>query len=97
VLLVLSETSIKSHWVKHEVEAAIAKEEKDPTQKKTLIPFCIDQSFEQTDVAWASLLRHERNIGDFTGWKDHDKYKKAFDDLLKWLKYETKKEESDSP
>jgi len=55
--------------------------------------FCIDKSFEQTDVAWASLLKFERNIGNFTGWKDHDKYKKAFDDLLKWLKYKTEKEE----
>ncbi|MBU0519504.1 toll/interleukin-1 receptor domain-containing protein [bacterium] len=84
VLLVLSENSIRSEWVKDEVEAALERERKG--EKRVIIPFCIDDSFIETDVAWASKLRRQRNIGNFTGWKHRDKYKEAFDDLLKWLR-----------
>ena len=41
-----------------------------------------------TDKARASKLRRSRHIGDFTQWKDHDEYQKAFDRLMKDLKAE---------
>lgn len=41
-----------------------------------------------TDKAWASRLRRSRHIGDFTNWKDHDAYQKAFDRLIRNLKAE---------
>jgi hypothetical protein len=41
-----------------------------------------------TEKAWAAKLRRSRHIGDFTNWKDHDSYQKAFDRLLRDLKAE---------
>lgn len=40
----------------------------------------------QTDEPWAGKLRDNRNIGDFTLWKDHGAYKTTFDRVLRDLK-----------
>jgi len=39
-------------------------------------------------AAWAASIRRQRHIGDFSEWKDHDSYQKAFDRLLRDLKAE---------
>jgi len=39
-------------------------------------------------LIWARLLRGQRNIGDFTRWKDHDAYSKGLERLLRDLKVE---------
>ena len=39
----------------------------------------------------SSHARRTRHIGDFTKWKDHDSYRKAFDRLLRDLRAEEKK------
>jgi hypothetical protein len=39
----------------------------------------------KTDEPWASNLRDQRNIGDFTNWKDHDTYLKSLDRLMRDL------------
>lgn len=84
VLLVLSDTSVQSQWVEHEVEAAL---EKERNQKRVvLFPIMIDRSVMNADVGWARLLRRTRNIGDFTGWRDEDKYNKSLERLLSDLK-----------
>jgi hypothetical protein len=43
----------------------------------------------QTPEAWARLLRGQRNIGDFTGWKEFDKYQESFERLMRALRVET--------
>ncbi len=88
VLLVLSEESVKSDWVADEVEKALEEEKRRGTD--IIIPFSLDDAFMQTDEQWTRRLKRSRNIGDFSGWKDHDKYKKAFDTLLKALQTEPK-------
>jgi hypothetical protein len=40
----------------------------------------------ETREAWAQLLRGQRNIGDFTRWKEHDAHGKALERLLRDLK-----------
>jgi hypothetical protein len=45
----------------------------------------------QTTRAWAADIRRMRHITDFTGWKDHDAYQKAFARLLHDLKAEAQK------
>jgi hypothetical protein len=45
----------------------------------------------ESKKAWAALIRRTRHIGDFTRWKDHDSYQKAFERLLRDLKAEEKK------
>jgi hypothetical protein len=38
---------------------------------------------------WAHDIKRTRHIGDFSRWKDHDAYQKAFDRLLRDLRIET--------
>lgn len=84
LLLILSEHSVTSGWVQHEVLAALAKEQgKAPW---VLFPICIDDAIMNTSVPWATMLKQSRHIGDFTHWKDHDAYQKAFERLLRDLK-----------
>ena len=86
LLLVLSEHSINSDWVEDEVDAAY--EQERIRGKTVLFPIRLDTAVMDTDKSWASKLRRSRHIGDFTKWKDHDSYQKAFDRLLRDLKAE---------
>ena len=44
------------------------------------------------DVGWASDIRKQRHIGDFTHWTDPNAYQKAFARLLRDLKAEDQKQ-----
>jgi uncharacterized protein YjbI with pentapeptide repeats len=92
VLLVLSEHSIVSDWVENEVEAAFEKEHH--TGRPVLFPIRLDDAVIDSPVAWAGTIRRTRHIGDFTGWKDHDSYQKAFSRLLRDLEAADKSPES---
>jgi TIR domain/Pentapeptide repeats (8 copies) len=84
LLLILSENSIASDWVAHEVESALEEErQRGPT---ILFPIRLDDAVIESNKAWAALIRRTRHIGNFTRWKDHDSYQKAFDRLLRDLK-----------
>src|SRR5262249_52956418 len=72
LLLLLSKHSIASTWVKHEVEAAFEKEEKQ--QRLVLFPVRLDDAVMQTTQAWARTLRRTRHIGNFTRWTDPQAY-----------------------
>lgn len=86
LLLVLSENSVKSGWVEHEVLSAMAKEKGKPPW--VLFPIRLDDSIITTDVDWTAMIRSTRHIGNFTNWKDHDAYQQAFERLLRDLKTE---------
>ena len=83
LLLVLSEQSIASDWVEDEVTTAF--EEERRRHKTVLFPIRLDDAVMDTNKPWAAKVR-QRHIGDFTDWKNHDSYKKAFDRLLRDLK-----------
>lgn len=83
LLLILSESSVSSGWVENEVEAAMEKEE---GHKTVLFPVRIDEAVEGDSRAWARTIKRTRHITDFSGWKDHDAYKKSFDRILRDLK-----------
>jgi hypothetical protein len=87
LLLILSEESMASAWVEDEVEAALEREHRE--NRLVLFPIRIDVAVEQSAVAWAASLRRKRHIGDFSRWKDHDSYSKAFERLLRDLKDES--------
>lgn len=89
LMVVLSESSIQSPWVEEEVEAALEKERQQ--NKPVLFPIRLDDAVMETKQAWAASLRRTRHIGEFSNWKDHDRYKKAFDRLLRDLKAESTK------
>jgi TIR domain/Pentapeptide repeats (8 copies) len=88
LLLVLSEHSVSSQWVEKEVETAM---EREREQNKTMLfPVQLDDAVNEMKVGWPADVRRTRHIGDFTRWKDHDSYQKAFDRLLRDLKAEEK-------
>jgi hypothetical protein len=87
LLLILSETSVGSQWVEQEVETALARE-REQEGKVVLFPVRIDDTVMEIKSGWPALLKNTRNVGDFTNWKDHDSYQRAFDRLLRDLKAE---------
>jgi hypothetical protein len=88
LLLILSENSVASNWVEHEVEMALFKE-MDRKEQDVLFPIRLDNTVLESPTAWAARLRH-RHIADFTCWKNHDDYQAAFTRLLRDLKAEPK-------
>jgi len=88
LLLVLSENSVSSQWVEKEVETAL---EREREQNKTMLfPVRLDDAVNELKVGWPADVRRTRHVGDFTHWKDHDSYQKAFDRLLRDLKADDK-------
>jgi hypothetical protein len=84
LLLVLSDNSVQSDWVRSEVEGAFERETRE--RKQVLFPVRLDDAIIDTPKAWAADIRRQRHIGDFSGWKDHDSYKRAFDRLVRDLR-----------
>jgi uncharacterized protein YjbI with pentapeptide repeats len=83
LLLILSKSSVASGWVEREVRAAMDREQKE--NRTVLFPVRVDRAVFESPFDWATEIRRERNIGDFTCWKDHDEYQKAFARLLRDL------------
>jgi TIR domain/Pentapeptide repeats (8 copies) len=86
VLLILSEGAIASDWVEGEVTRGL--DEERSRKQVVLFPVRLDDAVMQTSEGWARLLRGQRNIGDFSGWKEHDSYQKSFDRLMRDLRVE---------
>ncbi|GHO98890.1 hypothetical protein KSF_089380 [Reticulibacter mediterranei] len=80
LLLVLSEHSVQSKWVRFEVEAALEKEcEGKPP---VLFPVRLDNAVLNSSTSWAAHIQRSRHITDFSQWKQHDDYQRAFTRLL---------------
>jgi len=88
LLLILSEHSVQSDWVEHEVEHALDLEKE--RGKLVLFPVRLDDTVMDSKTGWASNVKRQRNIGDFTKWKDHDAYQEAFSRLLRDMKHSDK-------
>lgn len=84
LLLVLSEDSVSSEWVRDEVEKAFA-EERD-RNGTVVFPIRVDDSVMNTDMAWAEKIRVGRHIGDFRQWSDEGSYGKALERLFRDLR-----------
>lgn len=81
VLLILSELSIKSDWVEHEVRTA--RELEKEMGRDILCPVALDNSWK--DSPWPKRVMEqvtEYNILDFSAWKDDDKFGYIFDKLI---------------
>ena len=84
LLLVLTENSMKSPWVEEEVETAFEKERRQG--RTVLFPIRLDDAVMGAEEAWAADIRRTRHIGDFCGWQEHDKYRVAFERLMRDLR-----------
>jgi hypothetical protein len=89
LLLVLSENSVASQWVEDEVEAALEKEREQ--NKTVLFPVRLDGAVMEVKDGWPAAVRRNRHMGDFSEWKSHDSYRKAFERLMRDLKAEARK------
>jgi uncharacterized protein YjbI with pentapeptide repeats len=77
VLVVLSENSIKSDWVQHEVRKA--REIEIDTGQHVLCPVRLDDSFFSSP--WPERIKEqvmEYNILDFSEWEDDERFEKMF-------------------
>jgi len=95
LLLILSDDSMASEWVKTEIRKARQREIKEG--KRILFPIRL-VSFEALRD-WVCLDFDGRNLAeeireyfipDFSNWKDHDSYQAAFQRLVKDLKAEAR-------
>jgi uncharacterized protein YjbI with pentapeptide repeats len=96
LLLILSDASMNSSWVKTEIANARAREDQQKRQMLfpiTLVPFGRIKDWKLFDadrgIDTAREIR-EYFIPDFSNWKDHDSYQKAFDGLLRDLRAEAR-------
>jgi uncharacterized protein YjbI with pentapeptide repeats len=85
VLLILSKNAIKSDWVEDEVKKALEEEKTRRPKQTVLFPIRLDDAVMKTKEAWAGLVRRDRNIDDFTRWKEHDAYKQSFERVVRDL------------
>ncbi len=87
VLLLISEHSIASNWVTHEVETALHRQVHE--RRDILFPLRLDDAVMLARDNWAARLRDSRHIGDFTNWHDEAIYQQHFAELLCHLKVKT--------
>jgi uncharacterized protein YjbI with pentapeptide repeats len=92
LLLILSEHSMSSNWVKTEIANAREREKREGKQLLfpiTLVPFEAIKQWKLFDadigIDSAREIR-EYFIPDFSSWKDHDSYQTAFQRLVRDLK-----------
>jgi uncharacterized protein YjbI with pentapeptide repeats len=84
VLLILSEKSIKSDWVEHEVRTA--RELEKELGRDTLCPVALDDSWK--DSPWPKRIMEqvmEYNILDFSEWENDSKFEGMFRRLIDGL------------
>jgi hypothetical protein len=83
LLLVLSKNSVESAWVEREVEGAFAKEVQN--REIVLFPIRVDDSIVDVPDGWAAQIQQTRHIGDFTGWRLPESYRRGLERLLRDL------------
>jgi uncharacterized protein YjbI with pentapeptide repeats len=92
LLLILSPHSMSSEWVQTEISKARKREVRDKVRVLfpiSLAPFQAIQDWESFDADTGKDSAREIReyfIPDFSNWKDHDSYQKAFERLVKDLK-----------
>ena len=89
-VLILSVHSVKSDWVAADVVSAEEKGRR--LNQQTLFPIRIDDAIFTAPHQWATFLRRDLHLGDFTRWKERDQYRKMFDKLLRDLEKSSAKE-----
>jgi hypothetical protein len=84
IVVVCSKKSLQSGPVLREMERALQREDREA--KSVLFPIRVD---DYVFESWEHPRKADlvsKVVGDFRKWKEHDKYKKAFERLLEDLK-----------
>ncbi len=90
LLLILSEHSMNSDWVKAEIDNARGREDREKKQMLFPIALAPQENIRQRELFGTDSARAIREylMDDFSNWKDHDSYQRAFRRLVKELKGE---------
>jgi hypothetical protein len=102
VLLILSDASMGSEWVKTEVANARQKEKNQSTRVLfpiSLVPYetiRLWKNFDADTGKDSAREVREYYIPDFSEWENHDKYQVAFERLIQDLKAETANDDKGS-
>jgi hypothetical protein len=94
LLLVLSESSMQSEWVINEIQRARETEVKEGRRKLfpiSIVEFDKVKAWRRFDADTGKDLAKEVReyfIPDFSNWKEHDAFEKAFERLLRDLRAE---------
>jgi hypothetical protein len=102
LLLVLTESSMNSTWVRHEIKRARQKER--DTRREVLFPISLVphseirkwECFDSDTGEDLAEKAREYHIPNFSNWKDEDEFEKAFADLMRDLRREDQKRAGDA-
>lgn len=89
LVVLCSEDSLKSMPVIREIERALQREDalyRKGEEPEVLFPIRLDGYIFN---GWEHARKADvltKTVGDFTNWKDHEKYQSSFDRLLKSLR-----------
>jgi hypothetical protein len=103
LLLILSEHSMNSEWVKTEIAKARKREVQDGKQilfPVSLVPFSVIRGWECFDADTGKDSAREIReyfIPDFSDWKDRDSYQRGFERLLRDLKARDRSQSTGNP
>jgi uncharacterized protein YjbI with pentapeptide repeats len=86
LLLILSESSLKSNWIKAEVIIALSKEKRN--KKIEVIPIILDEYFYYIEYDWAGSIKTSREVLDFTNCEKQDNFNKSLEKLLMIIRNE---------
>jgi uncharacterized protein YjbI with pentapeptide repeats len=86
VLVVLSKHSLKSDWVRCEVE--LARQKEGNGRRDVLMPIYLDRAYTSTTVNWAVAIGKKRHFRPFENWQQPPVYQKACNRLLNDLRKE---------
>ncbi len=67
LLVVLSKSSLKSDWVRKEVQ--LARQKEGNGNREVLLPIRLDSAISSSTVDWAIAIRKRRHITDFQNWQ----------------------------
>jgi hypothetical protein len=101
LLLILSDASMSSSWVKAEIANARSREEQQKRQMLfpiSIVPFDQIKKWKLFDADTGIDSAHEIReyfVPAFSNWKDHDTYAKAFDLLVRSLKADSSRAASE--
>jgi len=95
VLLILSQASVNSAWVRREIDVALKKESE--VKKTILFPVRIDDAVMTSPDDQPAALVRLKHIGDFTDWHVSDRYRRAFSRLVKDLTVSAAAEQDRKP
>jgi hypothetical protein len=86
LLVVLSKSSLKSDWVRKEVN--LARQKEGNGKRKLLLPIRLDSAYLNSNVDWAMAIQKQRHVRNFENWQRHSRYQEMLNDLLNDLRKE---------